>query len=127
MKKLLLVVLALAGTIQINAWHGRGGWGHRRGWGGWGWNRPYYGPGYGYGYYGRGSGLIGDLALTGAVLATADREPKSSEYYETKNKENQRREFKKQIEEVKRDLRRNPNDKDLKAELNRLREDLRHV
>jgi len=143
MKKLLLVFLALAGTIQINAWHGRhGGWGHRGGWG-WGWGRrgymspylynnglPYYGPGFGPGYYSRPgvADVVLGTALTGAALAaaTTDNE-RSPEHYRLKDKNIQRKELNKQIDEVKRDLKRNPGDSDLKDELKRLRVDLKNV
>jgi len=113
MKKLLLLGLALLGTIELNA----------RGWG-WG-GGPYYGYYAGPGYY-RG-GLFSDIAAVGLTAAALSDNEKSPEYYDYKDKESQRREIKKQIARAEKDLRKNPGDKELKNELKQLRIDLRSV
>lgn len=122
MKKLLLVFLSIAGTAQINSWHGHGGWGYH-GWSHGRWGSPYY-DGY---YTPEIAGVALGAVATGALVAAASDGTRNPEYYENKNKENQRREIKKQIQDVQKDLKRKPNDKDLENELKRLREDLRNV
>jgi len=77
--------------------------------GGWGWGGPL---------------LVGTAVGVTAASAARDRGP---EYDYRKDAEAQRREIRSQIAETRRELNRNPNDKDLKAELRNLRKDLRNV
>jgi len=129
MKKILLVFLALLGTIQLNAYWGRGGW---WGWDADYWGRPYYGPGYGPGYYSRGpgAGLFGDLAVTGMALAATADNNRPPEYYKYKNQEKQRHSINEQIKRTERKLEKSRDSeekKELKAELSELKQDLKNV